>query len=203
MVLVCRRFVGRLFLFFKIFDEFYSIISHFLQRGEKIVIFAQKHMKLIVAYAVEGEKFQLDIPDYDTLFVKTGVGKVQAAMNLMRAIYDFSPDAVLNIGTAGTIKHSVGDIFVCRNFIDRDLEKVDLPGIGDRISLNDRIGIERIDDIKDVRWCNTGDSFVTDTSDILGDVVDMEAYAEAEVCSAMKVPFVSVKYVTDVIGKIL
>ena len=37
-------------------------------------------MKLIVAYAVEGEKFQLDIPDYDTLFVKTGVGKVQAAM---------------------------------------------------------------------------------------------------------------------------
>ena len=29
----------------------------------------------------------------------------------------------------------------------------------------------------------------------------MEAYAEAEVCKSMNIPFVSVKYVTDVIGQ--
>lgn len=50
-------------------------------------------------------------------------------------------------------------------------------------------------------WCNTGDSFVTDVCDIEGDVVEMEAYAEAEVCKSMNIPFVSVKYVTDVIGQ--
>lgn len=180
----------------------YCIIAfHFLQCGRKIVIFAQKHMKLLVAYAVEGERFLLDIPDQDVVFVKTGVGKVQAAMNLMRAIYEFCPDAILNVGTAGTIRHNVGDVFVCRNFIDRDLEKVALPGIGSRISFDNKIGISKIDGCDDMCWCNTGDSFVTDICDIEGDVVDMEAYAEAEVCKSMNIPFVSVKYVTDVIGQ--
>lgn len=179
----------------------HNIVVQYSQGGGKIVTFAQKYMKLIVAYAVEGERFPLFIPDYDITFVKTGVGKVQAAMNLMRAIYDFNPDAVLNIGTAGTVKHNIGDIFVCRNFADRDLEKVDLAGIDSKISLDGRLGIGRIDDCRDAYWCNTGDSFVTDMSGIQGDVVDMEAYAEAEVCNAMNIPFASVKYVTDLIGQ--
>jgi len=49
--------------------------------------------------------------------------------------------------------------------------------------------------------CNTGDTFLTELSDVSGDVVDMEAYAQALVCRAKNVPFISVKYVTDIIGQ--
>lgn len=46
-----------------------------------------------------------------------------------------------------------------------------------------------------------GDTFLTELSDVSGDVVDMEAYAQALVCRAKNVPFISVKYVTDIIGQ--
>ena len=49
--------------------------------------------------------------------------------------------------------------------------------------------------------CNTGDTFLTELSDVKGDVVDMEAFAQAFVCRAKKVPFIAVKYVTDIIGQ--
>lgn len=31
---------------------------------------------------------------------------------------------MVNVGTAGTIRHQVGDIFVCRHFVDRDMQKL-------------------------------------------------------------------------------
>ena len=42
----------------------------------------------------------------------------------MHLIKEVQPDLVLNIGSAGTVNHQVGDIFVCRKFIDRDMQKV-------------------------------------------------------------------------------
>ena len=49
--------------------------------------------------------------------------------------------------------------------------------------------------------CNTGDTFLTELLDVKGDVVDMEAFAQAFVCRAKNVPFIAVKYVTDIIGQ--
>ena len=42
---------------------------------------------------------------------------------------------------------------------------------------------------------------MTDAAGVEGDVVDMEAYAEAQVCNELGIPFLSVKYVTDIIGQ--
>ena len=56
------------------------------------------------------------------------IGKVKAAFHLAEAIRQVEPDIVINMGTAGTIHHKVGDIFVCRHFIDRDMQK--LAGLG-------------------------------------------------------------------------
>ena len=43
---------------------------------------------------------------------------------------------------------------------------------------------------------------LSQNSEVLhGDVIDMEAFAEALVCKKMNIPFVSVKYITDVVGK--
>ena len=49
--------------------------------------------------------------------------------------------------------------------------------------------------------CNTGDGFLTELTHVSGDVVDMEAYAQAFVCRSKEIPFISVKYVTDIIGQ--
>lgn len=49
--------------------------------------------------------------------------------------------------------------------------------------------------------CNTGDGFLTELTHVTGDVVDMEAYAQAFVCRSKEIPFISVKYVTDIIGQ--
>jgi len=165
-------------------------------------------MKILLVYAIPEEKIEINISNAEIVYVETGMGKVNAAMQTMRAICEHHPDVVINFGTAGTLNHNVGDIIVCNQFIDRDLRKVTLDGLDSEITFSgdamNRVFTEH--QLKDVAkmingTCNTGDSFVTQGIDIEGDVIDMEAYGEAEVCREMGVPFVSVKYVTDVIGQ--
>jgi len=159
-------------------------------------------MKILLVYAIPEEKVEINIPNAEVIYVETGIGKVNAAMRTMRAICEYHPDMVINFGTAGTINHKVGDIFVCNHFIDRDLRKVTLNGVVSEIEFG-RDAIKRVFTGHQLMYgtCNTGDSFITQGADIEGDVIDMESYAEADVCREMGVPFISVKYVTDVVGQ--
>ncbi len=159
-------------------------------------------MKILLVYAIPEEKVEINIPNAEVIYVETGIGKVNAAMRTMRAICEYHPDMVINFGTAGTINHKVGDIFVCNHFIDRDLRKVTLNGVVSEIEF-DRDAINRVFTGHQLMYgtCNTGDSFITQGADIEGDVIDMESYAEADVCREMGIPFIAVKYVTDVVGQ--
>ena len=160
-------------------------------------------MKILLVYAIPEEKIEVNIPNAEVVYVETGMGKVNASMRLMRAICEHHPDMVINFGTAGTLNHKVGDIMVCNRFIDRDLRKVTIDGVISEIEFDCRDVACRVLTNRDIVYgtCNTGDSFITEGADIEGDVIDMEAYAEAEVCREMNIPFVSVKYVTDVVGQ--
>ncbi len=158
-------------------------------------------MKLLVIYAVEEER--VDVPfSGEVFYVKTGIGKVKAAIKAYEAIVEIKPDFVLNIGTAGSVKHSVGDIIVCHKFLDRDLVKVNHPEITARLEF-DR---NRINDffpkmiINNDSECGTGDSFMLKAEDLTSDICDMEAFAVAMVCDCFKVPFAAVKYVSDKVG---
>lgn len=158
-------------------------------------------MKILVTYAFDEEVLPFEIKNNQLTFLKTGMGKVLSTFNLTKAICNDKYDLVLNVGTAGTLNHNVGDIFVCRRFIDRDMEKITLPKVCSDISFPDKVGIELIDNYNKTGVCNTGDSFVTEVGHFNGDVIDMEAFAQAQVCMEMDVTFVSVKYVTDIIGQ--
>jgi adenosylhomocysteine nucleosidase len=135
-------------------------------------------------------------------YLRTGIGKVKSAFHLAEVLNAGLPDLVINIGTAGTIHRQVGDVLVCRRFVDRDMQQVAALGLEweiDSSALLEERGYCR-------HWteagvCNTGDTFLTELGDVTGDVVDMEAYAQAFVCRAKNVPFISVKYVTDVLGQ--
>lgn len=159
-------------------------------------------MKILIVYAIPQEKIEVNIPNAEVIYVETGMGKVSAAMRTMRAICEYHPDMVVNIGSAGTLNHKVGDVFVCNHFIDRDLRKVTLDGVVSEIEFGND-AIKRIFSERELVYgtCNTGDSFITEGNDIEGDVIDMESFAEADVCREMGVPFFAVKYVTDVVGQ--
>ena len=81
-------------------------------------------LKILVTYAVQGEFVELKWPDIEPYYVRTGIGKVKSAFHLAEAIRQVQPDLVLNIGSAGTVNHQVGDIFVCRKFVDRDMQPI-------------------------------------------------------------------------------
>ena len=161
-------------------------------------------LKILVTYAVQGEFTEIKWPDVEVYYVRTGIGKVKSAFHLSEAIQQVKPDIVINQGTAGTINHQVGDVFVCRHFVDRDMHIREC-----NKRMLDKLGISREEALERYicqHWtesatCNTGDSFLTELTDIEGDVVDMEAYAQAFVCRAKEIPFISVKYVSDVIGQ--
>lgn len=165
-------------------------------------------MRILVTYAVQGEFTELKFPgligedEVQIGYLRTGVGKVKSAFYLSEAINHGQPDLVINVGTAGAIRHQVGTIFVCRHFIDRDMQKLVEFGVESEIDSADLLMQKGYC----LHWqnegvCNTGDTFLTELSDVKGDVVDMEAYAQALVCRAKNVPFISVKYVTDIIGQ--
>lgn len=165
-------------------------------------------MKILVTYAVQGEFTELKFPgvingeEVQIGYLRTGIGKVKSAYHLTEAINQAEPDLVINMGTAGTIRHAVGDVFVCRRFVDRDMQKMVDLGLECELDSSALLAEKGYC----LHWteegvCNTGDSFLTELGDVKGDVVDMEAYAQALVCQGKNVPFISVKYVTDIIGQ--
>lgn len=165
-------------------------------------------MRILVTYAVQGEFTELKFPgligedEVQIGYLRTGVGKVKSAFYLSEAINHGQPDLVVNVGTAGTVQHQVGDIFVCRHFIDRDMQKLANLGMECEIDSAELLAQKGCcQHWKGEGVCNTGDTFLTELSDVKGDVVDMEAYAQAMVCRAKSVPFIAVKYVTDIIGQ--
>ena len=147
-------------------------------------------LKILVTYAVQGEFVEIKWPDVEPYYIRTGIGKVKSAFHLAEAIRQVQPDLVLNIGSAGTVNHQVGDIFVCRKFVDRDMQK--LAGLGIECEIDSAALLEAKGYCR--HWtengtCNTGDSFLTELTHVSGDVVDMEAYAQAFVCRAKEIPF--------------
>ena len=161
---------------------------------------------VLVAFALEEESISVELPRCNVIQTIIGVGKANAAMNLTAAVLELHPDLIINVGTAGTINHAVGDILVYRRFVDRNLYNLRIHGLiadidalpcplfesGSVVGGRRTIGEYTV---------NTGDNFATDKDGLFGDAIDMEAFACAAVCLKFGLPFVSVKYVTDIVGQ--
>lgn len=136
----------------------------------------------------------------------TGVGKVNAAMSLTRALAGYRHagcpmPGIVNFGTAGSRCHPAGTFVACTAFQQRDM---DVSGLGFDPGTTPYEEIPAVIQghcpFADLprATCGTGDSFETGgTRALTCDVVDMEAYALAKVCHVEGAPFVCVKYVSD------
>lgn len=137
--------------------------------------------------------------------VYTGIGKVNAAYFLAmelarRQSRGELPRAVVNFGTAGSPVFQTHQMIECTRFVQRDM---------DLSPLGFARGVTPCEDIPEILEvpkrmvqlasgiCGTGDSFENGAGVLHCDVFDMEAYALAKVCHLEKVPFLSVKYITD------
>ena len=130
----------------------------------------------------------------------TGVGKVNAAWALTRALAHRRPRLVLGFGTVGSPRLPTHALVECTRFVQRDM---------DVRPLGVPLGTTPYDDLPAAlavprRWptlpeatCGSADHFVSghDVGDC--DVVDMEAYALAKVCRREDTDFMTIKYVTD------
>jgi adenosylhomocysteine nucleosidase len=161
-------------------------------------------MKILITYALEAERGSWMIPGHELLFCRTGVGKVSAALQTYETVLRLKPDLVMAVGSAGTLHHRVGDILLCNHFIDRDLEKIAYLGVPFELDFTDELSVFLLGD--EVNACvSTGDTFQTDETESAAgqhaDVFDMEAFGSAQACKQLNIPFLAIKYVTDVIGQ--
>lgn len=162
---------------------------------------------VLLLNAVPEERVEITIGGCRLVPHLTGIGKVRAAADTMRLLHVVRPDYVLNVGTAGTLKHRVGDIIVAQNYVDRDYEKLEIPGVewqlGDTFGASALLPPSIVGGVpkQETFTVNTGDDFVTAGNPVRGDVIDMEGFAIAWACREWCVPLLSVKYVTDVVGQ--
>jgi len=132
--------------------------------------------------------------------VIVGVGKINAAYELTKAIYSNRPKLIVNLGSAGSNIFKRGEVVCCTKFLQRDM---DVRGLGFQqyqIPFSDippvlNYGI-KISNLPGGA-CGTGDSFETNHFSSDYNVIDMEAYAVAYVAMKERIPFLCLKYISD------
>ncbi|MEW9093667.1 MAG: 5'-methylthioadenosine/adenosylhomocysteine nucleosidase [Clostridiaceae bacterium] len=155
------------------------------------------------------------------VIVKSGIGKVNAAVCTQILIDDFNVDAVINVGVAGGVGDDVypGDVIIAENLVQHDMDST---AFGDK-----RGQIPRLDTfdfkcnetllLKAKRACEkmnnckyfvgrivTGDQFIADSDKIkwLSEefsalACEMEGGSVAQVCHLNDIPFVVIRSASD------
>jgi adenosylhomocysteine nucleosidase len=135
--------------------------------------------------------------------ITTGIGKVNAAVALTKAILLHKPKLIVNLGTAGSSRFGKGEVVCCNRFVQRDM---DVRGLGFDLYQTPFSTIPRVLDygvhLRDLNegTCGSGDSFEMNHRDDIYDVVDMEAYPLALIAMTENIPFLCLKYISDDAG---
>lgn len=151
----------------------------------------------LFSFALESEAAQV-FYGYNILF--TGIGKVNAAYELTKAIQIKKPSIIVNLGSAGSSFFQKGDVVCCTKFVQRDM---DVRGLGFAHYETPLSGVPSVLEyglaMQNVPEgiCGTGDNFEMGHCAPAYNVVDMEAYALALVAMKENIPFLCLKYISD------
>ena len=154
-------------------------------------------MKYVLAVAL-AEELEGITGDYNTLF--TGVGKINATMALTKYLAE-NPDTelVINYGTAGGINPDMKGMLHVGKFVQSDMDCTDF-GFEKFQTPFETMTQEIVVDHKGFT-CYTQDKFATTVPEGYCNVVDMESYALAKVCTHFGVHFKCMKFISDIIGQ--
>ena len=171
------------------------------------------------------ELFTGNISGHDVILLKSGIGKVNAAMATTIAIEHFQPEVLINTGSAGGLNQDleVGDIVISTEVRHHDVDATafgyeygqvpQMPPVflaDERlVDLADRCAKD-IAGVKTVKGLiATGDSFMSDPRRVarIGEqfeqveAVEMEGAAIAQVAYQYGIPFVVIRSLSDIAGK--
>jgi adenosylhomocysteine nucleosidase len=161
----------------------------------------------------------------DVILLRSGIGKVNAAMSTTILLQKFAPDYIINTGSAGGYNPSlnVGDVVISSEVRHHDVDVTifgyeygqvpQLPAAFVATEKLVQIAEKSAQEISDINFVKgliaTGDSFMNDpvrvefvrTKFIDLQAVEMEAAAIAQVAYQFGVPFVIIRSLSDIAGK--
>lgn len=161
----------------------------------------------------------------DVVLLRSGIGKVNAAMSTSILLEKFTPDYVINTGSAGGYdpELNVGDLVISTEVRHHDVdctvfgyEYGQVPQLPPAFLADKELikvateGAKGISDIQTVQGLiATGDTFMNDPVrvDYIRDkftdlkAVEMEAAAIAQVAHQFGIPFVIIRSLSDIAGK--
>ena len=126
----------------------------------------------------------------------TGIGKINAAINTTKLIYEHNPDIVINFGSCGNLKdYKIGEVLEVGTVIN-DLDTL---GFYNQVSniLNKDSDIKCL--TTDHMYDSSHDDYVESYMEKIDecDIVDMELFSIAESCKIAKKFLYSYKWVSD------
>jgi adenosylhomocysteine nucleosidase len=163
--------------------------------------------------------------DKEVVLLKSGIGKVNAAMSTTILLREYKPDIVINTGSAGGFDPSleVGAVVISNEVRYHD---VDVTGLGYEIGQMAEMPVAYHSDEKlieiakeavievvefqyDIGLICSGDSFMNDSARVetvrtyfpTMKAIEMEAAAVAQVCYQFDTPFVVIRALSDIAGK--
>ena len=161
----------------------------------------------------------------EVILLKSGIGKVNAALSTTLLLHNFKPAYVINTGSAGGYLESlnVGDLVISSEVRHHDVDVTafgyeygQVPGLPAAFEADPKlveIAERCAKEITDIQVAKglivTGDSFMNDPVRVqfvreqFDDLyaVEMEAAAIAQVCYQFKIPFVVTRALSDIAGK--
>ncbi len=152
---------------------------------------------VLFSFALAAEAAEV-FEGYNSLI--TGIGKINAAYELTKAIQNKRPSLVVNLGSAGSNYFQRGEVVYCTKFVQRDM---DVRGLGYELYETPLSGLPPLLEyglaMEGIREgvCGTGDNFEMGHAVTAYNIVDMEAYALAMITMKENIPFLCLKYISD------
>jgi adenosylhomocysteine nucleosidase len=153
--------------------------------------------EVLFTFALPSEAAEV-FEGYNIVF--TGIGKVNAAYELTKAIQNKRPSLIVNLGSAGSNEFDKGTVVCCTSFVQRDM---DVRGLGYALFETPLSGLPPVleygllmDKLPE-GVCGTGDTFEMAHAATIYNVIDMEAYALAMIAMKENIPFLCLKYISD------
>lgn len=179
----------------------------------------QKEQQIANVLFIEGK-----IADKEIVLLKSGIGKVNAAMATTLLIENFQADVVINTGTAGGFskKLNVGDIVIGSEVVHHDVDVTvfdyvlgqvpQLPATfksDPKLVASTKEVLQQLEINSLIGLVATGDSFMSDEKLIKTTVdnfplmlaAEMEGAAIAQVCYQYETPFIIIRAISDIAGE--
>lgn len=160
----------------------------------------------------------------NVVLLKSGIGKVNAAMATTIMCERFKPAFVINTGSAGGFAEelNIGDIVISDEVVHHDVDVTafnyeygQVPGMPVAFKADQQLIdraeqiVARMDIQSKVGKIASGDAFISDPNRValihenITDIiaVEMEAAAVAQVCYQYQIPFVIIRALSDIAGK--